>query len=116
MYNNKPQQEGRSLLLEVDKAPLVSVGLSLFLRAGNLACNSWLLVDTSLTFLGTPPIIAGQQLHLFYLQGYDDQCCLRAANLIQIILSFANTWTRLLTFSLEYFQVLVDKIPRWQSI
>lgn len=40
----------------------------------------------------------------------------RGANLIQIILSFANTWTRLLTFSLEYFQVLVDKIPRWQSI
>ena len=77
MYNNKPQQEGRSLLLEVDKAPLVSVGLSLFPRADNLACNSWLLVDTSLTFLGTPPIIAGQQLHLFYLQGYDDQCCLR---------------------------------------
>lgn len=41
---------------------------------------------------------------------------LRAANLIQIILSFANPWIRLLTFILEYFKVLLNKIPRWQSI
>lgn len=58
------------------------MGSYLFLWADNLACISRPLADTSLVFLGTiptwtPPVIAGRQLHLSYLQGYDDQYSLR---------------------------------------
>lgn len=66
----------------MDKTPLMSMGLYLFLWAHNLACISRLLADTSLVFLRsipiwTPPVIAGRQLHLSYLQGYGDQYSLR---------------------------------------
>ena len=58
------------------------MGWYLFLWADNLACISRPLADTSLVFLGsiaiwTPLVIAGRQLHLCYLQGYDDQYSLR---------------------------------------
>ena len=66
----------------MDKTPPMSMGSYLFLWADNLAGISRLFADTSLVFLGsipiwTPPVIAGRQLHLSYLQGYNDQYSLR---------------------------------------
>lgn len=64
------------------KTPLMPTGSYLFLWADNLACISRPLADTSPVFLGsipiwTPPVTAGRQLHLSFLQGYDDQYSLR---------------------------------------
>lgn len=53
------------------------MGLYLFLWEDNLAAGGYFPCFLGAISIWTPPVIAGKQLHLFYLRAHDDQNCLR---------------------------------------